>query len=185
MFRNIRISIILWAMTATGSFAALSPAVPGGPQLSPPSPAVVHLAGRGYRAANVLVGGTRIHAPAFLRGDRAWLPARAILTRLGGSVEWVAAERAFYASFPAKNMVERIAVGSRDATVFRFDPAKPHLAGAKVRTERLPAAPFVAGARAYAPLRGLVEAIGGRLEYYPDSRSVYVTLPRRVGVPAP
>jgi hypothetical protein len=100
-------------------------------------------------------------------------------------VEWVPGERAFYATFPLANIVERIAVGSRTAIVYRFDAARPHRAGARVRSVSLPADPFMYRRHVYTPLRGLVEAVGGRLNYYPASRTVYVTLPARVGLPAP
>jgi hypothetical protein len=79
MLRNVITVALVLAVGVGAARAALSPAVPGGPQLSRPSPRTSRIGGRAYNAANVLVGGARVEATALLRGDRCLLPPRGFL----------------------------------------------------------------------------------------------------------
>jgi len=138
----------------------------------------VHLDCGVFPAVRILVDGRETEGRGFIRYNRTYLPARETLERLGGTVTWVKAQRAFYARFPGKERTIRVTTGSRNVQIYRYNAQSRYGAGQFIDTIRLDAAPFICEGRVFAPVRAAVEAAGGTVQYDRQTRTVYVTSPR-------
>lgn len=130
-----------------------------------------------YPGVRVVIEGRETEARGVISRGRTFLPARESLERLGATVRWNRADRAFYAELPDRDRTVRVAANSRTVIIYRRDSDRPYAAGEWLGSIRMDVAPFICGGRVYAPVRTAVEAAGGSISFDRRTRTVYVNPP--------
>jgi hypothetical protein len=131
----------------------------------------------GYPSIKVTVEGQETQAAGIIRGGRTFLPARATLEALGGTVTWVPQQRSFYGSFRERENTVRATIGSRTLVLYRYSGTARYGAGETLRRVRLGLAPFICANRSYLPVRAVAEMSGATVNYNRDNKTVSITLP--------
>ena len=114
----------------------------------------------GSTDASVFGMATITDVPPVIVNDRTMLPARFVAEALGATVTWNASER-------------KVTILNGETGIELYiDSAAAYIDG---RAVTLDSAPFIRDDRTYLPLRFIAEALGAKVDWYPETRQAVIT----------